>query len=479
MKRNVLLAFGIAIVMLITSKCDAQLNGNFRLYKFNSVQTPSDTSSLARPYGSMWYDFSTDVFRGMKMDGTKFTFGEGISLATASNGLTAVAGDVKLGGTLTDAITTINQVNGAANSSLQWSNTTSAINFLANQTSLSRSVAFGLRGTSGLTSSFTSPSYAGSFVIDETSGMDLRNTTTNTALNISPTGGLQLTVNGSNGSSGQTLVSNGTNLTYQNPVSALTATQIGFGSGTNVLTGEGAFSYDATLNEVILAGTTGNFVTSIFGGEIQLDDIAGADDLTLRDESITATGAADFVISNVSGSVSLNPSNGIVNLGNSGTAGNRSLQAVSSTANADITILPQANGDIILDSNSDITIDAVTNVTINSGSRIIQNGIVTEYVQIGDWNMVTNFDRSVSMPVGVDCDDIRDIQVIIINDANDYRCSLFSAQSLGDLVEGSWGCVNLGPGTLSLSRRTGGFFDSTDYDATSYNRGFIKITYEN
>lgn len=80
-----------------------QLNTNTRLVKFNAVQSPgSDTTSAVSTFGRMWYDQTSNKFRGMHDDGTKFTIaptpGES---TTASNGLTEVGNDVRLGGALT------------------------------------------------------------------------------------------------------------------------------------------------------------------------------------------------------------------------------------------------------------------------------------------------------------------------------------------------------------------------------------------
>ena len=93
-------------------------------------------------------------------------------------------------------------------------------------------------------------------------------------------------------------------------VSDLTTTRIPYVSTGGILKDESAFSYDETLNLILLNNVAGTFTTSIFGGEIQLDDIAGGDDLTINDSGIIATGSPSFDIGTNSSDLTLVSSSG-------------------------------------------------------------------------------------------------------------------------------------------------------------------------
>ncbi len=69
---------------------------------------------------------------------------------------------------------------------------------------------------------------------------------------------------------------------------SLASGQIAFGSSANVISSEGAFTYNSTLNLVVLAGLA-NGVTTMGGGEIQLDDVVNGDELLLRTTDIMFT----------------------------------------------------------------------------------------------------------------------------------------------------------------------------------------------
>ena len=94
------------------------------------------------------------------------------------------------------------------------------------------------------------------------------------------------------------------------------------------------------------------------------------------------------------------------------------------------------------------------------------------YISIGDWNMNTTGDILISL--GADWDKIRSIDVIIKQDSSGGSFPLM----------GDYGGVGSADGTYSITgqnlhlfRRTGGLFDSADFEDTDYNRGFITAQY--
>lgn len=112
-----------------------------------------------------------------------------------------------------------------------------------------------------------------------------------------------------------------------------------------------------------------------------------------------------------------------------------------------------------------------TNLDIYTTSEI--DALILPYtvVNIGDWDMdATKF---VSIAHGIaDITKIRSVSVMIRKDDGTLLplCSFDSIASDGT-VNGAVGAIS---GTnIILTRKDGGNFDSTDYDQTSYNRGFI------
>lgn len=111
--------------------------------------------------------------------------------------------------------------------------------------------------------------------------------------------------------------------------------------------------------------------------------------------------------------------------------------------------------------------------------------------EIGDWNMDSTSNVTVALPSGVTSDKIRMIQVMIRADSGasggETLIPLNSGhhQSGGDCFgattdyepQGGIDFAQACAGSIQLYRKTAGFFDSADYNATSYNRGFITIGY--
>jgi len=89
-------------------------------------------------------------------------------------------------------------------------------------------------------------------------------------------------------------------------------------------------------------------------------------------------------------------------------------------------------------------------------------------IEIGDWNMDST--ESVNIAPGVTVGNIRNVTVLINMDGGDYRYPL-------DILAAGYWTMRLTTG-IRLERIAGGFFDSTNFDSTSYNRGWIVIEYE-
>lgn len=132
-------------------------------------------------------------------------------------------------------------------------------------------------------------------------------------------------------------------------------------------------------------------------------------------------------------------------------------------------------------------LQTVINALIALGTSLKTNGVVetgnsvvlkTKVVEIGDWDMDT--DSSVNVAHGVaDPTKIRSVNVFIRHDttATIYPLSRGDSPLAATPVLSGW-VSQISGLSITLERTTGGFFDSTVFNATSYNRGWAHIEYE-
>lgn len=88
-------------------------------------------------------------------------------------------------------------------------------------------------------------------------------------------------------------------------------------------------------------------------------------------------------------------------------------------------------------------------------------------IDIGSWNMDTAV--NVTIPHGLNIADIREVQVLIINDAGSDLRDITTAAGP---IAGAW---RIDATDIILARTTGGLFDSVNYDDGGINRGYITI----
>jgi hypothetical protein len=156
------------------------------------------------------------------------------------------------------------------------------------------------------------------------------------------------------------------------------------------------------------------------------------------------------------------------------------------TAAAGVTI------DGVLLKDSEVTTDTINEKTGANGvdidSCLIKDGgveavtdqggganLLTKVVDIGDWDMDAT--ASVTVAHGITYTKIRSVSAIVRNDADDTYSPLTPAYVTvaGGTIEGAIRFIN--STTVNLERLTGGLYDSVSYDSTSYNRGWLTITY--
>jgi len=101
--------------------------------------------------------------------------------------------------------------------------------------------------------------------------------------------------------------------------------------------------------------------------------------------------------------------------------------------------------------------------------------IITLIVDLGDWDM--DLDQTLNRSHGVaNFKRIRSVEAIIRDDSDNLYSPLAMFDTISEVVNGGINDINVV--NIILVRLTGGFFDAIGYDATPFNRGFMKITYQ-
>lgn len=100
-------------------------------------------------------------------------------------------------------------------------------------------------------------------------------------------------------------------------------------------------------------------------------------------------------------------------------------------------------------------------------------GLSFTTIDIGDWDMDAN--NTVDVAHGLDWTKIRTISFVIRNDANSIGYVV--GQSASGSNDSNLSVVSYDSTNITLTRLIGSFLDSTNFDSTSYNRGWITISY--
>lgn len=120
-------------------------------------------------------------------------------------------------------------------------------------------------------------------------------------------------------------------------------------------------------------------------------------------------------------------------------------------------------------------LSAVTTATTTNTTKIA--GLNTKVIDIGDWNM-DNEPTPIPTPThGLTLSKIRNVTVIIRNDADTIRSDI-NLRTGGEIYSaGATQGVQCNATEVLIYRPINGLFDTTDYNSTTYNRGWITIQY--
>jgi len=108
--------------------------------------------------------------------------------------------------------------------------------------------------------------------------------------------------------------------------------------------------------------------------------------------------------------------------------------------------------------------------------KLSDNGDIssrTIEIEIGDWDMDADASKDV-LHLLSDWQKIRSISIVVRNDDDTlyYNSDKMDGAGVKDL-----GIFEFRSDAISLFRTAGGWFDAVEYNATSYNRGWVTITY--
>ena len=123
-----------------------------------------------------------------------------------------------------------------------------------------------------------------------------------------------------------------------------------------------------------------------------------------------------------------------------------------------------------------VTIDGllIKNGGISDGTNIVK----TKIIDIGDWNM--NFSgggaASVGVAHGLTFSKIRSVSAVVRDDA-DVNYYLLTPGWINTPVEVDGYISSFNTTNIVLNSTSSGKFDSTDFNATAYNRGWVTIIY--
>jgi hypothetical protein len=150
----------------------------------------------------------------------------------------------------------------------------------------------------------------------------------------------------------------------------------------------------------------------------------------------------------------------------------------ATTGNASDEIVMQKSIDIWGDLTSSGDSSITGSITVSGG--IDNSGgttLKTKIIEIGDWDMDTTLSSgAIAHGLGSSWTNIRHLSAVIRQDSDGYRYPLLSSSAA---ATGGQNTIEVRDDTnVYLTRETGGFFDSANFNSTSYNRGWIYIIYE-
>ena len=217
-------------------------------------------------------------------------------------------------------------------------------------------------------------------------------------------------------------------------------------AGTNIVSADGTYPYGRVQDDAVPGDGSGTLANEILLGDVlvyfqKLMDYAG----------VTANG---------------NPENEI--------SGYQSLTALFAAIRAQAASTSQ-KGTVELSTNAEMITGTSTSLAPPvSAIANRMGGLITKLIEIGDWDMDAT--QALDVAHGLTFTKIRTVEVVIRDDANTGYYKLEKHDPTTGLMQG--GVYSISSTNVRLTRLLSGVYDSTNYDSTGYNRGWITIQYE-
>lgn len=145
------------------------------------------------------------------------------------------------------------------------------------------------------------------------------------------------------------------------------------------------------------------------------------------------------------------------------------FNASPNSGKTDTITIPSAEATLDTPEDFVASIDGSTG-SLERSSIKVSEVLKTKVVEIGDWNMDTT--ATLAVAHGLTASNIRSVEVIIRHDNGTDQYRLDAIDS-GETVEG--GVESIGSTNINLRRVASGLFDGTNFDSTSFNRGYVHI----
>jgi len=131
----------------------------------------------------------------------------------------------------------------------------------------------------------------------------------------------------------------------------------------------------------------------------------------------------------------------------------------------------------------------LTSLGIGTAPEMKHPSLLFKEFNIGDWNMDTTRSKTyLWSDLGINPAKVRFVSVWIRNDNDTSYLNMTPLDAVQNFVGGDftggapgpqggvdYAMVVFAPQALVISRRDSGFYDSVNYDSTSFNRGYITI----
>ena len=159
----------------------------------------------------------------------------------------------------------------------------------------------------------------------------------------------------------------------------------------------------------------------------------------------------------------------------------------SSNLTANRVLISNGSGKVAVSSTvSDTELGYLDGATSNVQTQInnVGGGLYTISIDIGDWNMSGGTQKSISQATlqsscscSILIDNIRRVSILIRDDFASNYYDLITGLDPADPDGNGYWTVDAANNILRLYSLSSGYFDGTNFDATSYNRGWITIEY--